>query len=285
MHTLKDAATPTFTRTRACTHTHTSSLCLQNARMHLIMYNLLLKEKLHNSTHKLLNTIKGMRTVYTMYTNIKRKAWQSTTILTRESHNSGSPGLVQPHWLQHVCNGFFLRSAGMLGGGPAIQELPQQRDSNFRCTPQHWTMIIFTPITYIHRAQQPSPYHRKRLSSFFVGCLTSKQHASVSQGQICSDNFTCWHTEIEVADQTFHLTKSPLTLGQPVPALTLLRQAPGRVATGVLIFKSLVWLQEKSQHKRDSNPGSSALEVDAETTRPTRQCKEEAFKKLKTTVN
>ena len=35
-----------------------------------------------------------------------------------------------------------------------------------------------------------------------VGCLTSQQHASVSQGRICSDNFTCCHTETEVADQT-----------------------------------------------------------------------------------
>ena len=42
----------------------------------------------------------------------------------------------------------------------------------------------------------------------FVGCLTSQQHASVSQGRICSDKFTCCHTEIEVADPTFHLTKS-----------------------------------------------------------------------------
>ena len=41
----------------------------------------------------------------------------------------------------------------------------------------------------------------------FVGCLTSQQHASVSQGRICSDNCTCCHTEIEVADQTFHLTQ------------------------------------------------------------------------------
>ena len=39
-----------------------------------------------------------------------------------------------------------------------------------------------------------------------VGCLTFQQHASVSQGRICSDDFTCCHTEIEVADQTFHLT-------------------------------------------------------------------------------
>ena len=42
----------------------------------------------------------------------------------------------------------------------------------------------------------------------FVGCLTSQQHASVSQGPICSDNLTCCHTEMEVADQTFHLIQS-----------------------------------------------------------------------------
>ena len=41
-----------------------------------------------------------------------------------------------------------------------------------------------------------------------VGCLTSQQQASVSQGRICSDNFTCCHTEIEVADPTFYLTQS-----------------------------------------------------------------------------
>ena len=37
----------------------------------------------------------------------------------------------------------------------------------------------------------------------FVGCLTSYQHASVSQGRICTDNFTCYHTEKEVANQNF----------------------------------------------------------------------------------
>ena len=44
-----------------------------------------------------------------------------------------------------------------------------------------------------------------------VGCLSSQQHASVSQGRICTDNFTCCHTEIEAADQTFHLTQSQYT--------------------------------------------------------------------------
>ena len=43
------------------------------------------------------------------------------------------------------------------------------------------------------------------------GCLMSQQHASVSQGRICTDNFTCCHTEIEVADPTFYLTQSQYT--------------------------------------------------------------------------
>ena len=43
----------------------------------------------------------------------------------------------------------------------------------------------------------------------FVGWLfTHQQHASVSQGRICSDNCTCCHTETQVAGQTFHLTQS-----------------------------------------------------------------------------
>ena len=52
---------------------------------------------------------------------------------------------------------------------------------------------------------------QKGIVCLFVGCLTSQQHASVSQGRICSDNFTCCHTEIEAADQTFHLTQSQYT--------------------------------------------------------------------------
>ena len=41
----------------------------------------------------------------------------------------------------------------------------------------------------------------------FVGCLTSHQHASVSQGRICTDNFTSCHTEIEVVDKIFYFTQ------------------------------------------------------------------------------
>ena len=49
----------------------------------------------------------------------------------------------------------------------------------------------------------------------FVGCLTSQQHASVSQAWICPDNFTCCHTEIEVAVQTFYVTQSQYTDTRP----------------------------------------------------------------------
>ena len=55
-------------------------------------------------------------------------------------------------------------------------------------------------------------HHRSlQFVCLLVACLTSQQHASVSQGRICSDNCTCCHTEMEVADQTFHLSQSQYT--------------------------------------------------------------------------
>ena len=56
----------------------------------------------------------------------------------------------------------------------------------------------------------------REIVSLFAGCLTSQQHASVSQGRICSNIFTCCHTEIEVADQTFYLTQSQYTDTGPI---------------------------------------------------------------------
>ena len=53
------------------------------------------------------------------------------------------------------------------------------------------------------------------LRSLLVDCLTSQQHASVSQGRFCSDNCTCCHTEIEAADPTFSLTQSLYTDTRP----------------------------------------------------------------------
>ena len=71
-------------------------------------------------------------------------------------------------------------------------------------------------VSYSWRGQQPTGidtnhYKNSVTNGMFVGCLTSLQQASVSQGRICSDNSTCCHIEIEVADQTFYLTQSQYT--------------------------------------------------------------------------
>ena len=53
----------------------------------------------------------------------------------------------------------------------------------------------------------------------FVCCFTFQQHASVSERQICSDNCTCCHTEIEAADQTTspsHSIQTPDLAGSPL---------------------------------------------------------------------
>ena len=41
------------------------------------------------------------------------------------------------------------------------------------------------------------------LVGWLLACLTFQQHTCVSQAQICSDKFTCCHTEIEVEDFNF----------------------------------------------------------------------------------
>ena len=109
-----------------------------------------------------------------------------------------------------------------------------------------------------------------------VACLTSQQHASVSQGRICSDNFTCCHTETEVADQTFHLTQSQYTDTGPTspstdPITRGALQGSHRSANFHLIYL-YDSTPEKSRRKRDLSQGSSALKADTLTTRPTRRC-------------
>ena len=60
-----------------------------------------------------------------------------------------------------------------------------------------------------------SPYNRRSdlvlkclsRARLLVGCLSSDQHASLSQGRIYEDNLTCCHTEIK----TFYLTQSQYT--------------------------------------------------------------------------
>ena len=109
---------------------------------------------------------------------------------------------------------------------------------------------------------------------WLVGCLTSQQQASVSQGRICSDNFTCCHTEIEVADQTFYLTQSQYTdTGPTSPSADPMTPGAcqGSHWSANFSVTGMTRPRKKSRRKRDSNPGPSALEVDALTTRPTRR--------------
>ena len=106
----------------------------------------------------------------------------------------------------------------------------------------------------------------------FLGCLTSQQHASVSQERICSDSCTCCHTEIEVADQTFHLTQSQYTdTGPTSPSTDQITPGAWQGSHWSATSHGYDPTPEKSRRKRDSNPGPSALEADALTTRPTRR--------------
>ena len=99
----------------------------------------------------------------------------------------------------------------------------------------------------------------------FVGCLTSQQQASVSQGRICSDSCACCHTEIEVADQTFDLTQSQYTdTGPTGPSAYPITPGAwqGSHWSASLLSHWCDSTPKKSQRKRDSNPGFSALEAD-----------------------
>ena len=88
-----------------------------------------------------------------------------------------------------------------------------------------------TQCSYLNVMEKQHVHLSEQFVGRLVGCLTSQQQASVSQGRIWTDNFTCCHTEIEVADPTFYLTQSQYT--------DTMLTSP-RVSTGVPVFKSLV---------------------------------------------
>ena len=120
-----------------------------------------------------------------------------------------------------------------------------------------------------------SPGRREgRRNCLFVGCLTSQQHASASQGLICSDSFMCCRTEIEVADQTFYLTRSQYTDTEPTsPSADPIMPGAWQGSHWSANFEVTGMTRPRINPgaSRDSNPGSSALEADALTTRSTRQ--------------
>ena len=95
-----------------------------------------------------------------------------------------------------------------------------------------------------------------------VGCLASPQHASISQGRICSHNCTHCHTEIEDANQTFYLTQSQYTDTGPIRPYDA-----RRLARWPLEYQSYVPgmtdLERRSTAKTGIEPRSASLEADA----------------------
>ena len=90
----------------------------------------------------------------------------------------------------------------------------------------------------------------------FVDCLTSQQHASLAQGRICSDNFTCCHTEIQVADQTVHLTQSQYTdTGPTSPSTDPITPSAWQGSHWSANFEvtGMTRPRKNSRRKRDSN--------------------------------
>ena len=115
---------------------------------------------------------------------------------------------------------------------------------------------------------------RGMFACLFVGCLTSQQHAGVSQGRICSDNLTCCHTEIQVAGPISHLTQSQCTdTGPTSPSADPITPGAlqGSHRSANFEVTGMTRPPEKSGRQREVNPGSSALETDALTARPTRR--------------
>ena len=111
---------------------------------------------------------------------------------------------------------------------------------------------------------------------WLLACLTSQKHAHVYQRRTCTHNFTCCHTEIEVADPTFYLTQSQYSDTGPTspsadPKTPIAWQGSHRSAN--------IWYNSTRKNpvaRGDSNPGSSALEADALTTRPARRLCDQA---------
>ena len=114
-------------------------------------------------------------------------------------------------------------------------------------------------------------------SRLLVGCLTSQQHARVSQGRICSDSCTCCHTEKEVADQTCCFIQPRYTvtgLTSSSPDLVSPGQAPGRIVTRVPTLVTdrtrpdLNTKQRNKQNNTNNNNNNNSNTTTTTTSKP-----------------
>ena len=82
---------------------------------------------------------------------------------------------------------------------------------------------------------------------------------------------TCCHTEIGVADQTFQSQYTDTGPTSPSADPITPGAWQGSLWSANFEVTGMTGPRKKSRRKRDTNPGSSALEEDALTTRPTRR--------------
>ena len=140
--------------------------------------------------------------------------------MTSEVGLRDPPGSPPPHQILDIDpEGVFLqlRLDSRCGGLDFKDSFTACTAAGAHCEGVKETTILFTSYGWksLTTHLMISPRTKNNFVCLFVGCLTSQQHASVSQGRICTDNFTCCHTEIEAADQTFHLTQSQYTNTRP----------------------------------------------------------------------
>ena len=133
--------------------------------------------------------------------------------------------------------------------------------------------VVPPPKRRLHSGLKPNHYATDMVKQegsvllcLLVGCLTSRQYTSVSQGRTCSDNFTCCHTEIEIADQTFYHTQSRYTDTGPTspsadPVMSGAWQG-SHLSANFEVTGMTRPEKKKNRCKRDSNPVSSAPEAD-----------------------
>ena len=124
------------------------------------------------------------------------------------------PSATMPSLTETEVNrGFFVSRSDSTAGGLKESCIVQEvRQESQELLPLWCVSRPSVPEIHWHVAGTLSNQqtHKQQAISMgcFGGCLTSQQHATVSQGRICSDNCTCCHTEIDVADQTFYFTQS-----------------------------------------------------------------------------
>ena len=143
--------------------------------------------------------------------------------LTSQQQASVSQLYLLPLWDRSVDQTFYLTRSQYTDNGPFGPSADSMMPDTWQGS--YWSASLeVTGMTRPGRSSMPragiEPNVCRSWVCLFVGCLTSRQHASVSQGPICSDNFTCCPTEIELADQTFHLTQSQYTTTVPTSPST-----------------------------------------------------------------